>query len=155
MKTNQIKTEILIACILSLFTINLSAQVSNEKTELKYLNSFNSYVGLIELNINYERNFRQRPHSYSNARFGIGYWTNLQLEGNCVDAALVHVLGRENSHPEFNLGIKYIVDNAGKENAVVPLLYAGYRYENPQGRFIFRMGLAYPSIFNFGFGLKF
>lgn len=134
---------------------NIIAQEKTAPAELKYLNSINSHIGLIELNINYERNIMQRPHSYSNVRAGYGYWTNLQLEGKCVDAAFVHVLGRKTSHPEFNLGIKYIIDKAGKDNTLLPLLYAGYRYENPEGRFIFRIGIAFPSIFNLGIGYKF
>lgn len=152
---NYLKNKIIITCLVCLSAFNLMAQGKTSPIEMKYRNSINSYIGLIELNINYERNIMQRAHSYTNARAGYGYWTNLQLEGNCVEAAFVHVLGRKSSHPEFNLGIKYIIDKAGKENTVLPLLYAGYRYEDPEGRIIFRMGLAFPSIFNLGIGYKF
>lgn len=150
-----LKNKILITCLVCLSALNLMAKGKDKPIEIKYRNSINSYVGLIELNFNFERNFMQRPKSYTNLRAGLGYWTNLQLEGNCVEAAVVHLLGRKSSHPEFNLGVKYIIDKAGKDNAVVPLLYAGYRFENPEGRFVFRMGLAFPSIFNLGIGYKF
>lgn len=150
-----LKHKIFITCLILYSGSGIMAQGKDNPTELKYLNSFNSYIGLIELNFNYERNIIQRPKSYTNVRAGFGYWTNLQLEGNCIEAAFVHMLGRENSHPEFNLGVKYIIDKAGKENAVVPLLYAGYRYDNPESRFIFKFGLTYPSIFNLGIGYKF
>jgi len=152
---NPIKNKIFITCLVCFSVFSLTAQEKTSPIELKYKNSINAYIGLIELNINYERNILQRPHSYSNIRAGYGYWTNLQLEGKCLETAFVHVLGRKTSHPEFNLGIKYIIDNAGKDNAVLPLLYAGYRLENPEGRFIFRMGIAFPSIFNLGIGYKF
>lgn len=142
--------------ILLLFaSFNIMAQEKNLSSELKYRNSINSYIGLIELNFNYERNLLQRNHSYTNIRAGCGYWTNLQLEGACVEVVGVHVLGRKNSHPEFNLGVKYIIDKADKEDAVVPLLYAGYRFEEPEGRIVFRFGLTFPSIFNLGLGWKF
>lgn len=147
--------KIIISCLILLSTTASMAQEKDNPTEIKYLNSINSYVGLIELNFNYERNILQRTHSYINVRAGYGYWTNLQLEGKCIEAAFVHVLGRKSSHPEFDLGIKYIIDKAGKENAVVPLLYAGYRFDDPEGRFIFRFGLTFPSIFNIGIGFKF
>jgi hypothetical protein len=152
---NYLKNKILITSLICLSALNLKAQEKTSPTELKYLNSINLYVGLLELNLNYERNILQNPHSYSNVRAGFGYWTNLQLEGTCIEGVFVHVLGRKSSHPEFNLGIKYIIDKAGKENAVVPLLYSGYRYEDPEGSFIFRIGLTYPSIFNLGIGFKF
>jgi hypothetical protein len=147
--------KILITCIVCLSAMNLMAQEKTTPSEIKYLNSANAYIGLIELNINYERNILQRPHSFSNIKAGYGYWTNLQLEGNCVDAAFVHVLGRKSAHPEFNLGVKYIIDKTGKENALVPLLYAGFRFDKPDGRLLFRMGLTFPSIFNLGVGYKF
>lgn len=151
----SLKYQILTTCLVCFSALNLIAQEKDNQIELKYQNSINSYIGLIELNFNYERNILQRPKSYTNFRVGYGYWTNLQLEGNCFEAAVVQVLGRKNSHPEFDLGIKYIIDKAGKDNAVVPLLYAGYRFDNPEGRFIFRFGLTFPSIFNLGIGYKF
>lgn len=146
---------LLITWLLCLAAFNILAQGKIFQSEQKYRNSINSYIGLIELNFNYERNLLQRPHSYTNIRAGYGYWTNLQLEGACVEAVGVHVLGRKNSHPEFNLGVKYIIDKADKEDAVVPLLYAGYRFEEPDGRIVFRFGLTFPSIFNLGIGWKF
>ena len=149
------KSKVLITCLIWLSAINLMARENYNPSEFKYLNSFNSYVGLIEFSFNYERNIIQSRKSYSNIRAGYGYWTNLQLEGKCYEIAFVHLIGRKNSHPELNLGIKYIVDNAGKENAILPDIFAGYRYENPEGRFIFRIGLAFPSIFNMGIGFKF
>lgn len=146
---------LLITWLLCLPAFNILAQNTTFPTELKYRNSINSYIGLIELNFNYERNIIQSPKSYTNIRAGYGYWTNLQLEGACVEAVMVHVLGKRNHHPEFNLGIKYIIDKAGEDNAFVPLFYAGYRYENPEGRVIFRFGITIPSIFNLGIGYKF
>lgn len=151
----NLKLKILLICLICMSVSKIAAQEKTAPAELKYLNSINSHIGLIEFNFNYERNIMQRSHSYTIVRAGYGYWTNLQLEGNCVDAALVHVLGRKTSHPEFNLGIKYIIDKAGKDNAVLPLVYAGYRYENLEERFIFRLGIAFPSIFNLGIGYKF
>lgn len=150
-----LRNKIIITCLVCMSALSIMAQGKDNPTEIKYLNSVNSYIGLIEYNFNYERNIIQSPRSYSNIRAGYGYWTNLQLEGQCYEVAFVHLLGRKNSHPEFNLGIKYIVDKAGKENAVLPDIFAGYRYENPEGRFVFRIGLAFPSIFSMGIGFKF
>jgi hypothetical protein len=152
---NRLQNKIFITCLVCLSALTIMAQEKTAPTEILYRNSINTYIGLIEFNFNYERNFMRRTNSYTNIRIGYGYWTNLQLEGKCVEAAFAHMLGRKNSHPEFNLGIKYIIDKAGKENAVLPLLYAGYRFENPYKRLIFRLGLAFPSIFNLGIGYKF
>lgn len=146
---------VLNTCLICLAAFSAFAQEKILPPELKYRNSINSYIGLIELNFNYERNLLQHTHYYTNMRAGFGYWTNLQLEGTCIEAVAVHVLGRKDSHPEFNLGVKYIIDKAGEDNAAVPLVYAGYRFEQPEGRIVFRFGLTFPSIFNLGLGWKF
>ena len=79
---------ILITCMICLAAFCAFAQEKMLPPEFKYRNSINSYIGLIELNFNYERNLLQRTHSYTNMRAGFGYWTNLQLEGTCIEAVL-------------------------------------------------------------------
>ena len=117
-------------------------------------NSLGFYVGLIELNINYERTIMQRPKSHSNLRAGAGYWTNLQLEGNYINAAFVHLSGKNNSHLELNLGVKYLFAKDRKDNTFLPDIFAGYRFEKPDGRIFFRAGIAFPALFSVGMGVK-
>ena len=149
---------LLITCMLFLLMSPLFAQRNNPAAENFRCNSIGLYVGLIELNVNYERNIMQRPKSYSNIRAGAGYWTNLQLEGNYINAAFVHLLdlfGKSNSHLELNLGAKYIFAKEEKDNTLLPDIFAGYRYEKTEGRFYFRAGLSFPGLFSMGTGLKF
>lgn len=145
----------LIFCGLLIFSLSqISAQDLNHDAVKRSKNIVGLYLGLIEYNVNYERNVLQRPKSHSNIRAGFGYWTNLQAEGNYVNAAWVQMFGKNSSHIEFNLGVKYVFDRTDDKNIVLPDLYAGYRYDNPGGRIMFRSGLSLTSLINVGFGVK-
>lgn len=146
---------IIFSFILFLFISPIYAQQNIRTAENFRLNSIGLYVGLIELNVNYERNIMQLPKSNSNIRAGIGYWTNLQLEGNYINAVFVHLLGKKNSHLELNLGARYIFAKEKEDNTFLPDIFAGYRFEKPDGRFYFRAGLSFPGLFSIGTGYKF
>jgi len=43
----------------------------------------------------------------------------------------------------------------GSSNSFLPDIYAGYRYEKPNGILIFRIGVNLYSLYNIGIGFKF
>jgi len=147
------KKYILISCLFLSFS-PLLAQVNNTVPDKLYKNVIGVYFGMIELNINYERNIIQRMKFYTNARVGFGYLTDMQVEGRTFNATIAQMFGMKNSHLELNLGLKYFIDKSGKDNFFLPEVYAGYRFDKPDGRFIFRLGLSYPSVLNIGIGTK-
>lgn len=123
-------------------------------------NYISIYFGLLEANINYEWKIKQFPKAYSNVRLGIGHWTNLQADGNYINASLAHMLGKRSSHVEFNLGLKLIISGtmSGYEDRrtfIIPDIYLGYRYEKPARGVIFRAGFSLFSFINIGVGYKF
>ena len=123
-------------------------------------NSINLYVGLFDVNVNYERNIVERSKSLSNLRLGFGYaMLFVAGEGYYVNGVYVHLFGAKNSHLEVNAGAKYMLTNSISDPAfsdqLIPEIYLGYRFEKPTGGIIFRTGLSYPTFVNLGLGYKF
>lgn len=142
--------------IFLLLKLNINAQESTIPNIDNYKNYITAYIGMFEYNFNYERNLFIFPKSYSNIRTGFGQMNNLQATGYVYNLTMVHVLGRQASHLEFNIGVKYIkVPSKNDQSTFYPDLFLGYRFEKPNGRFIWRAGLSGLSIINVGAGLKF
>jgi hypothetical protein len=148
-----------LAMVLVVLHLNGKAQnVANSSIEAR--NDINLYVGLFDANINYERTIRQRPKSHSNIRFGFGYAGLLNDgEGKYINPAFVHLMGKRDSHMEIDVGIKYMLTNSISDpnfsDTFIPDIFVGYRYEQPSGGFIFRIGFSYPTVINLGIGYKF
>jgi hypothetical protein len=147
--------------IISFFCVQIHADdVGDQSIKLKK-NSINLYIGSVymDVNLNYERFILQFPRSFTNIRLGIGRadYSEFRILAFYLNPSLVYLLGKRNSHLELNLGFKYPISQLpeGISRVLVPDLFAGYRYERPEGRFIFRMGINYPSIFDIGLGFKF
>lgn len=156
--------KIITGTLITLLTLFLSFNIDAQDVDnpsLKLLrNSINTYVGLIELNINYERNLKQRPKSHTNLRMGFGKAMFFTAGiGSYVNPSLVHIFGKGNSHLELDLGFKYMVtnsiENPNFSESFISDFFAGYRYEKPYGSFIFRAGNNYPTLINIGIGSKF
>lgn len=124
-------------------------------------NAINVYVGIFDLNLNYERNIAQRPRSLSKLRLGFGYAMlfGVGSEGNYINAAFVHLFGAKSSHLELDAGLKYMLSNSISDPAfseqLLPEIFVGYRFEEPKGGLIFRAGLNYPTLINLGIGCTF
>ena len=118
------------------------------------VNNINAYISLVEYNINYERKIFELPKSFTNLRMGFGIINSSFDGGYYYNSSLVHLLGKKNSHLELNLGLKYAVQK-GSSNSFLPDIYAGYRYEKPNGILIFRIGVNLYSLYNIGIGFKF
>jgi hypothetical protein len=145
---------LLIYLISVLLCISVSAQENGNNSGKILKNNVNVYVSLFEYNINYERNIMQRRNSYTNLRAGFGLAAFNSWEGYYYNAALVHLIGKKNSHFELNLGLKYVLEE-GTANSLMPDLFAGYRYEKPSGGLILRAGIDLFTLWNIGIGFKF
>jgi hypothetical protein len=150
----KIQKSILITLSAFLLSICALAQESNNQARKLPKNNINCYVSLFEYNINYERNILQRRNSYTNIRAGFGLAAFNAWEGYYYNAALVHLIGKKNSHFELNLGLKYVLEE-GTANSFMPDLFAGYRYEKPDGGLILRAGIDLFTLWNIGIGFKF
>ncbi|HLN54600.1 MAG TPA: hypothetical protein VK207_01340 [Bacteroidales bacterium] len=131
-----------------------SGNQTNPELIIPRKNSVGVYFGLLEGNVNYERNILAFPKSYWNIRTGWGQFTNLQAQGDVYNITLVYILGKRKAHLELNAGVKYL-DMKDEKNRFYPDLFAGYRVEKPDGRVFARIGLSGLSIVNIGAGLKF
>ncbi len=144
----------------------LFAQEGSEQHAKPLRNSIGAYVGLLDVNLNYERNVIQRPKSYSNVRLGFGRWTDLASGGKYINASFIHLLGKKKSHVEFNLGIRLTQNSnvsGSSSTFLLPDIYVGYRYEyvevdyneKSKGNSYFRVGFSSPTFINVGGGIKF
>ena len=134
---------------------NLEAQEKVKPEILFHKNYLTGYIGLLEYNINYERNLFLFPKSYSNIRIGLGEWSDLQGDGRIYNLTFVHLFGRKLSHIELNFGMNYINGKTKYGNFFYPIGFIGYRYEELKGKIIIRAGFSSWSFFNVGFGFKF
>jgi hypothetical protein len=130
-------------------------KIINEKQ-----NYIDTYVGIFDVNLNYERKILQRPQSSGNLRLGFGYAMFLVAgEGYYINGAFVQLFGVKNSHLELNAGVKYMLTNSISDPAfsdkLLPDIFIGYRFDKPTGGLIFRAGLNYPTVINLGVGYKF
>ena len=156
----KITSGVLIIIFTTFFCIQIKGQENEKQSESFRPNSINGYFGFVELNINYERNIFYRPKSQTGLRFGIGYGAFATAgEGVYLNPAIVHLLGKKNSFLELDLGFKYIVGYTGLNidysQFLLPDFFAGYRYERPDGKRIFRLGINWPTLVNVGIGYKF
>lgn len=124
-------------------------------------NSVQTYLGLFDWNISYERDLLLRPHSITGLRGGIGYMATYYWdEGIYLNFNIFHLIGRQSSHLELDAGLKAMTP-IGKpvfqqpNHPLFPDVYAGYRYEKPDGRFLFRAGVSNTTLVNIGIGYKF
>jgi hypothetical protein len=142
--------------IFFLLALNLKAQESTTPGIPNRKNYVTAYFGMFEYNLNYERNLFQFHRSYTNIRTGFGQMNNLQATGYVYNLTLVHLLGRQSSHFEFNIGVKYIkVPANDTQSTFYPDLFLGYRFEQLDGNLIWRAGLSGLSLINVGAGFKF
>ena len=162
---------LLLVCSIFIFNLSGKGQVTDSTLNVKKA-VFHVYIGIAgeedigigvtDLCLNYEHNILQLPNSYSNLRFGFGTMgTRKDDIGYYLNASFVHLLGKKNHHLELNLGVNYITNIASDgwlithDQDFYPDLYTGYRFENPDGIFIFRVGISLVTLFNFGLGIKF
>jgi hypothetical protein len=125
-------------------------------------NYFVFTFGFVEIvSAGYERNIIWKRGAQTNVRIGYGFVNDLQGGAHELVGTLVQLFGKRNSHLEVNLGfsiIQNVKDNMNPSTVSQGVYtYAGYRFEKPDGNFIFRAGLIYPIIYalELGIGFKF
>ncbi len=148
---------VIIAVLLSITCMLIYAQEREDSTLNIKRNYIIGNVSFAGVTLNYERNIIQWSISYTNMRIGFGLFNDLQGGGKQGIASLVHLFGKKKSHLELNLGIKYCVNSknnmwpSSKHFYLDP--FVGYRYEKPDGDFIFRIGYIYPNVYAIAIGL--
>jgi hypothetical protein len=150
---------VIIAVLLSLTSVHIYAQ---ERVDSILDIKRNYVIGNISfegITLNYERNIIQWSKSYTNMRIGIGLFNDLQGGGKQGLATLVHLFGKKKSHLELNLGIRYFVNSKNnlwpKSKYFYRDIFVGYRYEKPDGNFVFRIGYINPHAAAIAIGLGF
>ena len=91
-----------------------------------------------------------------------GMWrANLFSKNNgaTLSSGLLYLHGSEKNFLQIELGAQLFMDRGTAPNnisfiAVLPDLFVGYRFENSGNPFLFNVGLGFPSVVNFGIGLK-
>ena len=140
--------------VLSILTIGFSTNAQSSEKNILSKNSIYFDTGLIpgiHAFVNYERSIYQgeRVSWFGRAGFGIGGM--LLSEGGFGGLGAVTMLtGKKNSHFELNAGIFSGKDIDDSNSFAFPLLDVGYRYQKPNGGFIFKAKL---GILGVGIGL--
>jgi len=143
-----------ILLVISIVTIGFSANAQSSEKNILSKNSIYFDTGLIpgiHAFVNYERSIYQgeRVSWFGRAGFGIGGM--LLSEGGFGGLGAVTMLtGKKNSHFELNAGIFSGKDIGNSNSFALPLLDVGYRYQKPDGGFVFKAKL---GILGVGIGL--
>lgn len=140
--------------------------VATEDTaQVFYYTTLSASVGYISWHIDVEQTIVQFTKSYINLRIGYGLWSDWGGSGDNIYLSGKYLFGFRNSHLETDLGIRFQIDDCCGESWIynlnniysidyIPLINIGYRYEKPDGGFMFRVGIGSESIVNIGFGYK-
>jgi hypothetical protein len=117
----------------------LDSSSSSLRTGALYLTTGVSVI--VHATGNLEVVVAQKPTGFFKAysiRLGFGFQGNLGGEGNVFLGGVNMLTGSKNSHFEVGLGWMALIDEAS-----LPLLSAGYRFQKPGGRFVFRTGVGF------------
>jgi hypothetical protein len=128
-------------------------------------------------NLNYERKIMVREDKFINSlliRVGGGTWASWDVSGPHAVAGLTLLTGKKNSHIEIDFGITTLYDRLGYKldvsdaesgygskpsrsdyMATYPAGGIGYRFQKPDGTFVFRTGITFPESFYISFGVHF
>ena len=140
--------------VITILSVGFSANAqSPEKNELSK-NSIYFDTGIIpgvHAFVNYERSLYQGKKVSWFGRAGFGYGGLLLADGGYGGLGAVTMLtGKKNSHFELNAGVFSGKEIDGSNSVTFPLLDVGYRYQKPDGGFIFK---AKVGILGVGIGL--
>lgn len=182
MNFTSVKLTLLLINIFLISTLYSQDKVYNDiSTQLKP-NAVYASLGFGVANLNYERKiFEPKKKSFFTsywAKVGGGLWAEFfGGEGGNLTLGLTALTGSKKSHLEVGLGLTGLYDkvgyNIGVSNAnypipgiepepsksdyidIRPAAALGYRFQKPNGKFIFRIGIGYPEFVYLGFGFCF
>ena len=129
-------------------------------------------------NFSYERWITQFGANNKNtlyARATYGGYVTWGVQGHQFGPGLTLLTGKKNSSLETGLGVQALYNEEGfreeEENyvpgpgvttpniwdyiTILPDIRVGYRYQKPEGKFLFRTGLSLPDALYIGFGVTF
>ncbi len=124
-------------------------------------NPFWGFAGL-----NYERQFLNYKKGSLFAETGFGYWQTWGGNGPYFRLKINNRLGKKAHHLETGIGTQIMYDKLSykykepgdtklKYTDFYPAVSAGYLYNKPQGKFLFKVGFAWPESLYLGFGYAF
>jgi len=153
---------------LSLFLLltfySATGQISDFQQEPEKVNKNVIYgtVGFFPIwgaiNINYERMIAHSTEKFLKSwwyRAGGGVWGSWGAEGPHFVSTIAALTGSKNSHFEAGLGFTILNDNYYHENSLYPAGNIGYRFQKPDGRFVFRTGAGFPETTYLSLGISF
>jgi len=114
------------------------------------------------LGFTYERQIYQFDNSFLLARAGWTYWALWGGSANTYKLDLAYILGKKNSHLEFDLGM-IIATECNDSDEIICSSYEkfrlsaniAYRYQKPGGRSIFRVGIGREALAFVSYGFAF
>lgn len=175
----------LLKCFFSLFILSSIAfyckgqdtkEATSQVKESK--NVIHGTIGFIPLyfagNISYERRFAANSDKFLRSfwlKVSGGAWAAWAVGGPLYYAGITSLTGSGKSHLEFNLGFASRYDKKSYEekdyfrptepkvksdyykNSIAGGI--GYRFQSPDGGFVFRAGISYPESIYIGLGISF
>nr|WP_319397662.1 hypothetical protein [uncultured Carboxylicivirga sp.] len=137
-----------------LFFVNANSQAQSNMTSTLSKNNFYVDAGghfAGQASINLERLFYTGEKTAWYARAGLGGAGIIMANGGLGGLGAVTMLtGRGNKHFEMNCGAFIGKESDDNDIFVFPLIDLGYRYQKPEGGFIFRAKLGFLGL---GIGL--
>lgn len=123
-------------------------------------NSIYAYVGttlaVYATGFFYERNIYDFERSVLTARGGAGVYAFLWGDyGHFLAVNAGQLFGKGNNHFEYNIGYTFFNPPYTSYSEHYPSAYIGYRYQKPEGGFIFRTGFGWPEQVSIGAGISF
>ncbi len=122
---------------------------SQENSVYGNQNSINSIYGsfgfnpeefYILLNFNFEKEIYSSDFVKINGRTGVGFWLEWTEKGIEFPLTGQALFFKKKSHLEIGGGAVYIYDFAGGMTGLSHLLNIAYRFQKPEGGFLFRIG---------------
>ena len=113
----------------------------------------------LSLNVTYERILLQRNKRYFRSlgvRATGGVWAGWESAGPYGMISASGLWGPQNSHFEACLGVADIKNTYyANQNYISPTFALGYRYQEPEENFVFRIGSGFPELFYVSLGVAF
>jgi hypothetical protein len=142
--------------IIGIFLLVLQTKVEAQNTEMNTLSNVNLYVdaGFLfagQVSLNLEKRIAVGEKLTWYGRAGAGFAGVIMAYGGPGGLVAVTMLtGKQNKHFELNGGVFIGKDIEQDDIFVLPLVDFGYRYQKPEGGFIFK---AKAGILGVGIGL--
>ncbi len=151
---------------LYLIGFGVHAQTDSTRSKESPLNKNSFYLGLgagtefyFTGTFTYERLLWQRKkavHFAIGANIGYSYYAVWGIGGSVISANLLLLTGANKSHIEISGGANFILN--GDLEGYGPYKFStsvGYRFQKPEGGFLFRIGTGWPEVGYIGLGHNF